>query len=67
MIAALQQQTATLQRSQELQATANAQIMTSLSYMANTLTSQQQEPASDDEDDEEEDYDDEEIDMDNTD
>ena len=65
MIAALQQQTATLQRSQELQATANAQIMTSLSYMANTLTSQQQEPASDDEDDE--DYDDEEIDMDNTD
>ena len=65
VIAALQQQTATLQRSQELQATANAQIMTSLSYMANTLTSQQQEPASDDEDDE--DYDDEEIDMDNTD
>ena len=66
MIAALQLQTATLQRSQELQATENAQIMTPISYMADTFTNQQQEPASD-EYDEEEDNDEEEIDMDNTD
>ena len=59
---ALQQQTADLQRSQELQATENAQIMTS---MAGTMT-KQQEPASN-EDGEKETRDEGGIDMGNTD
>jgi len=65
VLAALQPQTATLQSSQELQAAANAQIMTSMAYLSDSMT-KQQEPANN-LDDEEEDHDEEEIYMDKTD